>query len=133
MAHERIDIHQFSQFYSLTEPNFVGKRWKTWKRRFETYVAALGIMDNTQNRALLLYLAGEATLEIFDTLPDTGEANDYTRAMENLDAYFSPKRNTDYEIFKFCTVVQAVDEMLDQYTTPLRKLASTCDFTNLVQ
>ena len=53
MAHARIDIHPLNQFDPLTEPNSVGQRWKTWKRRFETYVAALGIMDNTQKRALL--------------------------------------------------------------------------------
>lgn len=91
MAQARIDIHPLRPFDPLTEPTSVGQRWKVWKRRFETYLAALGIKDVTQQRALLLYQAGEATQEIFDTLPDTGEANDYKKAIEKLDAYFTPK------------------------------------------
>ena len=48
--------------------------------------------------------------------------------MEKLDAYFSPKKSVDYEIFKFRTAVQTPDETVDQFATPLRELAQTCDF-----
>ena len=131
MAQARIDIHPLRPFDPLTEPNSVGQRWKAWKRRFETYLAALGITDPTQQRALLLYQAGEETQEIFESLPDTGEAMDYKKAMEKLDAYFTPKRNTDFEVFKFRTAVQAKDETIDQFATRLRRLGSTCDFEDL--
>ena len=131
MAQARIDIQPLRTFDPLTEPTSVGQRWKVWKRRFETYLAALGITDTTQQRALLLYQAGEETQEIFDTLPDTGEAKDYQKAMEKLDAYFTPKRNTDFEIFKFRTTVQLPDETVDQFATRLRKLGSTCAFDDI--
>ena len=133
MAQARIDIHPLRPFDPLTEPTSVGQRWKVWKRRFETYLAALGIKDATQQRALLLYQAGEETQEIFDTLPDTGEANDYKKAIEKLDAYFTPKRNTDFEVFKFRTAVQTKDETIDQFATRLRKLGSTCAFDDLAK
>ena len=40
---------------------------------------------------MLLHLAGPDLQEIFTTLPDTGEATDYTRAVEALNAYFVPQ------------------------------------------
>ncbi len=59
----------------------------------------VNITDDKQQRAMLLYQAGPATHDIFDTLPDTGD--DYGTAQTKLDEYFSPKKNVDYEIFQF--------------------------------
>ena len=131
MATGRIDLHPLPPFDPLSEPNSIAPRWSTWKKRFETYLAALGIKDNAQKRALLLYQAGESTQEIFETLANTGDTNDYTTALTKLDAYFSPKKNLDFEIFKFRTTVQTAGQTLDQYATCLRKLAATCDFPEI--
>ena len=57
----------------------------------------MNITDDKQKRGVLLYQAGLETQEIFETLNDTGD--DYKTAQEKLDAYFSPKKNVDYEIF----------------------------------
>ena len=54
-------------------------------------------------------------------------------AMEKLDAYFSPKKNVDYEIFQFRQAKQNIVETTDQFATPLRKLASHCEFHDLDQ
>ncbi|CAB4027153.1 Hypothetical predicted protein [Paramuricea clavata] len=89
---------------------------------------AVNVKDNAQKRALLLYQAGEATQEIFDTLSETGEDNDYKTAIEKLDEYFSPKKNVDYEIFQFRQAKQNADERTDQFATRLRKLAAHCEF-----
>ena len=70
------------QFDPISDPTSISQRWKKWKRRFETYLVALNIKDDTQKRALLLYQAGEATQDIFDTLSGTGEDKDYTIALE---------------------------------------------------
>ena len=130
MAQSRIELSPLALFDPVSDPTSLGPRWKAWKRRFETYIAALGVTDDTQKRALLLYQAGQATQDIFDTLTDTGEANNYKKAMEKLDAYFTPKKNVDYEIFKFRTAVQLPNETVDQFATRLRKLAQTCSFTD---
>ena len=79
-----------------------------------------------QQRALFLYQAGPETQEIFETLTETGE--DYKTAQEKLDAYFSPKKNVDYEIFQFRKVVQQPSETVEQFATRLRKMASNCEF-----
>ena len=105
----------------------IGQRWKMWKRRFEVYVAALNITDSKQMRAVLLYQVGEATQAVFDT-SNTGD--DFETAMQKLDDYFSPKKNLDYEIFKFRTTTQMSGETVDQYATRLRKLAANCEFAD---
>ena len=122
----KIDLAPLPQFDPLSEPSSLSQRWKSWTKRFQTYVAALGIKDDKQKRALLLYQAGEATQEIFETLEDTGE--DYKTAKEKLDEYFSPKKNVDYEIFQFRKATQQPGETIDQFVTRLRKLAATCEF-----
>ena len=43
-------------------------------------------MDKKQKRILLLYQAGPHTQYIFDTFLDSGEDNDYTKAMDLLDS-----------------------------------------------
>ena len=80
-------------------------------------MAALNITDGGRKRALLIYQAGEDTQSIFDTLTDTGD--DYDTAIDKLDEYFAPKKNVDFEIFKFRTATQNTGETIDQYTTRL--------------
>ena len=75
----KVDVTPLAPFDPVSDPaTSISQRWKTWKRHFrETYLVALNIKDDTQKPALLLYQAGEATEEIFDTLADTGEDKDY--------------------------------------------------------
>ena len=75
--------------------------------------------------------AGQATQEIFDTIPETGD--DFVTAMEKLGNYFTPKKNVTHEIFQFRKAVQQSGETVDQFATRLRKLASTCEFTDLAK
>ena len=77
----KIDVSPLTPFDPISEPTSLSHRWKVWKRRFETYLVAVNVKDNAQKRALLLYQAGEATQEIFDTLPETGEDDDYKTAI----------------------------------------------------
>ena len=89
----------------------------------------MNITDGKQQKAVLLYQAGQAIQEIFDTLPDTGD--DYAAAMAKLDGYFTPKKNVDFEVFQFRKAMQHSGETTDQFATRLRKLASTCEFANV--
>ncbi|CAB4031131.1 Hypothetical predicted protein [Paramuricea clavata] len=96
----KVDVTPLAPFDPVSDPaTSISQRWKTWICRFETYLVALNIKDDTQKPALLLYQAGEAAQEIFDTLANTNEDKDYKIAIEKLDAYFAPKKNIDYEIF----------------------------------
>ena len=46
---------------------------------------------------MLLHLASTDVQEIFYTLPGTGDAKDYKKAVDALNAYFVPKVDTTYE------------------------------------
>ena len=107
----RIEVPSLIPFDPISEPTSVSQRWKAWKRRFEIYLIAVNVKDDAQKRALLLYQAGEATQEVFDTLEETGD--DYKTAIEKLDEYFTPKKNVDYEIFQFRQTKQNIGETTD--------------------
>ena len=125
----RPDLPPLPPFDPRGEPSSLSQRWKTWTKRFETYIAAMKIEDDKQKRALLLYQAGQETQEIFETLSDTGD--DYATAKTKLDDYFSPKKNVDYEIFQFRKAVQQKGETVDQFATRLRKIGANCEFHDL--
>ena len=75
---------------------------------------------------MLLYQAGSATQDIFETLADTGTV--YATAKRKLDDYFTPKKNTDYEVFQFRQATQLSGESVEQFATRLRKIAVNCEF-----
>ena len=125
----KVELPPFATFDPVSDPTSLSQRWKSWKRRFEIYLTALNITEAKQQRALLLYQVGQATQEIFDTLPDTGD--DYVTAMTKLNDYFSPTKNVDYEIFQFRKAMQQPGETTNQFATRLKKLAATCEFTNV--
>ena len=55
----------------------------------------MNITDKKRKRALLLHYAGEATNEIFDTLPDTtpGEGEDtFEKALQALDILYPDEK-----------------------------------------
>ena len=112
-------------------PENIAIRWQRWFMRFENLLIALDIKDKKRNRALLLRYIGENMLNIFETLPDTGTADDYDEACQALHEHFKPRKNTSFEIFKFRKTTQNVDETLDQYHVRLVQKAKYCEFSNL--
>ena len=83
--------------------NTLGLRWKRWLIAFELFANGKGLISNEENvnnrprrRALLLNLAGTDVQNIFYTLPDTGGAKDYKKAVDALKAYFVSKVDTTY-------------------------------------
>ena len=99
--------------------------------RFENLLIALDIKDNKRKRALLLHCIGESTLNIFETLTETGRADDYDKACEVLNEHFKPHKNTWFEIFKLRKTTQNIGETLDQYHVRLVQKAKYCEFSNL--
>ena len=79
---------------------------------------------------MLLYLAGPAVQDIFNTLSDTGEAKYFEIAHYKLTEYFTPKKNVTCEVYVFRQVRQHEKETLAQFETRLRKPATTCKFTD---
>ena len=96
------DVSPLAPFDLVSDPPAVGHRWVQWKRRFETYLIAVNLTNDAQKRALLLYQAGEATQDMFDSLTVVvDEAQDYGTTLVKLDHYFLLQKNMDFIIFKF--------------------------------
>jgi len=90
----------------------------------------MGITEPVRQRALLLHYAGSEVNDIFDTLPDTGNVDDYTVAKQKLKGYFSPQTNKIFNVYQFRQAKQEQGEPLDNFQTRLRKLSSNCEFAN---
>ena len=118
-----------------------GPRWRKWIDRFENPLCALDINDDRQKKAMLLHYVGEEVYDIFDSFtdqqkglgavretPDGNVPDEYGVAKRSLTEFFTPKKNTIYEIFKFRQASQNSGERIDSFYTRLRTLASTCDF-----
>ena len=118
-----LDIPTVEAFNCNTDGN-LNSEWEKWKR-FQYYVAAAGLSDNKQKRAILLHLIGPAGQENFDTLFDTGD--NYESAIASLDSYFMPK-NLIYRCYNFLSARQNSAENIDAYITGLQLLTKSCDY-----
>ena len=124
------------RFDCFTDPATIGLRWTRWLNSFELYADGKGLIvgeattaaTKQRRRAMLLHLAGPDLREIFTTLPDTGEATDYTRAVEALNAYFVPQVNSAFARQTFHQITQKPGETVQQFATRLKKAAKDCDF-----
>ena len=113
-----------------SDPTSLSTRWKKWVRRFEDAMIGFDITSGKRQRALLLHYGGEELEDIFDTLDNTGSADEIQPAIDALTEYFTPKKNTVYEAIVFRDAVQEEHETVDQFCTRLRKLAKKCDFAD---
>jgi translation initiation factor 4G len=96
----------------------------------------MNITNANRKKALLLHYAGEEVHDMFSTLtlaPHVGEGDlDLCKqASDALNDYFIPKRNKEYDIYKFRQSKQEPGESIDTYHTKLRKLAENCEFANV--
>ena len=76
--------------------NTLGLRWKRWLIAFELFADGKGLILNEENanNRQRRRAAGTDVLDIFYTLPDTGDAKDYTKAVDVLNAYLVAKGST---------------------------------------
>ena len=63
----------------------------------------MNLRDASRERALLLHYiyVGERVNDIFDTLPDRGEDNNFKAACDALTAYFTPEKNVSLKYLNF--------------------------------
>ncbi|XP_071124181.1 uncharacterized protein [Mytilus edulis] len=101
---------------------------KNGQNDFKNLLVGMNIKDKVRQRALLLHYAGEEVNDIFDTLQETGE--DYDTALTKLTEYFAPKKNVEYEIYKFRQAKQETNETMDAFHTKLRQLSVNCEFND---
>ncbi len=90
------------EFYK--DPATLGPRWTRWLTSFELYADGKGLIMKEdvaasvrqRRRALLLHHAGPDVQDVFSTLPDTGNADNYNAVVTALNAYFVPRVNAAY-------------------------------------
>ena len=98
-------LPQFPPFNVHAEGS-TSTRWKKWKDRLDNLLVAMNITNANRKKALLLHYAGEEVHDMFSTLtlpPPVGEGDLdlYKQASDALNDYFIPKRNKEYDIYKF--------------------------------
>ncbi|VDI12352.1 Hypothetical predicted protein [Mytilus galloprovincialis] len=120
----------YPTFDYASDKSNAGPRWERWVSRLENLFVGLKIENEERKRALLLHYAGESVYDIYDAEKGETEAS-YTATKQVLTTYFEPKKNTQMEVYKFRTHKQKEGQSLDEFVTELRKLAKTCEFTNV--
>ena len=125
------NIQPMPAFDPRIDPTNTSARWTKWLERFNTYLIAADIKDDSRKRALLLYQAGPEVYEIFKTLTEEGEEKNYKSAVDALTAYFEPEKNVIYQTYVFRQATQRKDESIDEFHTRLRGLAKYCNFGNV--
>ena len=130
-----VSLPDFPPFDVEREPTSLNQRWKKWVGRFENLIIALDIKQSKRKKALLLHYAGPAVQETADTLPpaarDDDRPDEYDATLAQLNGYFNPKKNVEYEIFTFRQAREREEETLDQFQTRLRQLSQNCEFESL--
>ncbi|KAK3715644.1 hypothetical protein QZH41_020722 [Actinostola sp. cb2023] len=118
------------EFDTVGEPATLAQRWKKWKEEFELYVAASGVTDPTEKRALLLHLAGTGVRDIFKTFPtsESGNAKEFDKAMKSLSTHFKPKKNVPLARQTFLAEKPKPGEIINNFITRLQTLAETCEY-----
>ena len=100
-------------------------------RRFYNFVLAKGLNDDTRIKALMLHHAGETVFELSESVHFL-DTDIYAVARVKLTAHFTPRRNTEYEIFVFRQTQQLLEgsEKVDQFHARLQKNSTNCNFAN---
>ena len=122
-----LDLPKITAF-SLGETSTISQRWRKWVKSFEYYIAASGITEKKQQRAILLHLAGPEVQDIFETLEDTG--NDLDTAITKLTAYFEPRKNIPFERHNFRQTKQLQGETIEQFAIRLKHQVKFCEYSS---
>ena len=105
----------------------VYSRFSKYAKRFkENHLKAYNITDKHQQRSLFLDSIGEATLDIFEQLDDTG--TDLDGAITALLNKFKESQNRLFNIHKFRCTIQGKDETWDLFIARLKGEGEHCDF-----
>ena len=93
-------------------------------------MAASGVEDKVQKRALLLHLAGPGVRETFKTYPAEvrGDNKEFDKAMKCLSDHFKVKKNVPLARQKLLASKPNPGETINNFVTRLKSLAEHCDY-----
>nr|XP_050038485.1 uncharacterized protein LOC126535743 [Dermacentor andersoni] len=129
------------------DANNTGHKWTKWIERFENFPLACDITADARKKALLRHCVGEGVYDRFRFLPDcptqattatsmtqttqSPSTPEYDAARAKLSAYFAPRVNSTFAIYKFRQAQQNVGEPLDAFYARLRQLSRHCNLENV--
>ena len=109
--------------------------WRLYAQRFEHFLLANGITDNSKRGHLLLALMGNSTFQLLANLvaPKKPGEFSYKQICELLEKHFSPKPVKIAERFRFHNRRQQSGETVADYLAELRKLSIHCEFGDFLE
>lgn len=103
------------------------KDWKLFKQKVKLYLTVVKPHDkplsSAAKTALLLSLAGEGVLEVFNNFSfDEGESReDYGTVVQKFDGYWDAQTNEVYERYIFRKRIQRAGETFEQFLRDVKK------------
>ena len=82
---------------------------------------------NARQKAMLLHYAGEAVFDLGEAVGIV-QTDNFEQTKLKLTAYFTPRRNEEYEVFTFRQTQQKSGETLDQFHARLQQTSKNCNF-----
>ena len=96
------------ELFLLAPAKSVGPRRERWVARFKNYLVAANITADARKKAQLLHIVEGEVFDIFCSLPVVPDS--YSTAWDAFIKHFSPKKNTEFEIFQFHSAWQMPSE-----------------------
>ena len=107
----------------------IAENWNFFRLSWTNYETGINEKDQPIRVASLITVLGRDAVRILQHLPMIADdRKDISSTLDELDAYFRPKKNIVYETFLFNSASQWPGESINTYNTRLRQLASSCDF-----
>ena len=129
-----LQIPSIPPFNTHGDQNSVTQRWTKWKKQFQYFILASEVNDDGPQNALLLYMIGQETQDIYDTLNvEERKGTLYKASIEALDRPFCIKKSIPFESSIFCATKQLEKESTEQYIPRLRQLVQYCNYGNEIE
>ena len=108
------------------------ENWRRFKQQYDIYLTASGSekKDDTVKIAILLNLAGEDAIEVFNTFQfPEGDEKKLNKVLEQFERYCNPRKNVVFERYQFWQITQKDSETVDQFVTRLKNKVKSCEYT----
>lgn len=127
-------FHFINNLENVTSGN-LSKEWEKWKNAFKIYYEACELKNKSAivQTSVLLHVIGEQCREVFSQFNSKDKVDTVDKVLKQFDLFFLPKKNITVERHKFFIRSQEQGESVEQYAFELKKLASLCEFKDLME
>ena len=108
--------------------------WSLYAQRFQHFLLANSITEESQKLHLLLVLVGNLTFRLLTNLVAPRQLGElmFKEALTELEHHFKPKPVKIAKCFRFYKRNQQTGETVSEYVAELQRLATTCEFGTLL-